>query len=167
MSLGDALHVAGGLGRLNAINTHCDPNSRYNLWTGLIGGFFLMLSYFGTDQSQVQRYLAGSDLTQSRLGLLLNGMIKVPMQFLILLLGALVFVFYQFHPPPLLFNQGPVQQVLAGPDAAAYRAIAAKFARARNAQSQRAESYVSARHGGNSPTIAATKQQLLQAHAGE
>ena len=165
VSLGDALHVAGGLGRLNVIDTHFDPNSRYNLWSGLIGGFFLMLSYFGTDQSQVQRYLAGSDLTQSRLGLLLNAMIKVPMQFLILLLGALVFVFYQFQAPPLFFNPGPVQQVLAGPDATAYRAIEAKFTQARSVQSQRAESYVSARHDGDSTRIAATKQQLLQSHA--
>ena len=165
VSLGDALHVAGGLGRLNVIDTHFDPNSRYNLWSGLIGGFFLMLSYFGTDQSQVQRYLAGSNLTQSRLGLLLNAMIKVPMQFLILLLGALVFVFYQFQAPPLFFNPGPVQQVLAGPDATAYRAIEAKFTQARSVQSQRAESYVSARHDGDSTRIAATKQQLLQSHA--
>ncbi len=165
VSFGDALHVAGGLGRLNVIDTHFDPNSRYNLWSGLIGGFFLMLSYFGTDQSQVQRYLAGSDLTQSRLGLLLNGMIKVPMQFLILLLGALVFVFYQFHTPPLFFNPGPVKQVMAGPDAAAYRALEAKFAQARTGQSQKAEAYVSARHGGDAASIAATKHQLLQSHA--
>ncbi|HJW72819.1 MAG TPA: hypothetical protein VJ486_08160 [Geothrix sp.] len=163
VSFGDALHVAGGLGRLNVIDTHFDPNNRYNLWSGLIGGFFLMLSYFGTDQSQVQRYLAGSSLTQSRLGLLLNGMIKVPMQFLILLLGALVFVFYQFHTPPLFFNPGPVKQVLAGPDAAAYRALEADFSRAREGQIRKAEAYVAARHGGDATLIAATKQQLQQA----
>ncbi|HEX7554457.1 MAG TPA: hypothetical protein VF378_12960, partial [Geothrix sp.] len=165
VSLGDALHVAGGLGRLNVIDTHFDVNSRYNLWSGLIGGFFLMLSYFGTDQSQVQRYLAGSSITQSRLGLLLNAMLKVPMQFLILLLGALVFVFYQFQAPPLFFNPGPVKQVLAGPDAAAYRAIEAKFALARAGQSQQAEAYVTARHGGDPTLIAANKQRLQQAHA--
>ncbi|MFZ1375002.1 MAG: sodium:solute symporter [Geothrix sp.] len=165
VSFGDALHVAGGLGRLNVIDTHFDPNSRYNLWSGLIGGFFLMLSYFGTDQSQVQRYLAGSDLTQSRLGLLMNAMIKVPMQFLILLLGALVFVFYQFHAPPLFFNPGPVKQVLAGPDAAAYRALETKFAQARTAQSQKAEAYVSARHSGDAASMAAAKHQLSQSHA--
>jgi SSS family transporter len=165
VSLGDALHVAGGLGRLNVIDTHFDLNSRYNLWSGLIGGFFLMLSYFGTDQSQVQRYLAGSDLTQSRLGLLMNGMIKVPMQFLILLLGALVFVFYQFHAPPLFFNPGPVRQVLAGPDAAAYRTLEAKFTQSRTDQSHKAEAYVSARHRGDAASILATKQQLLQSQA--
>ena len=164
VSLSDALHVAGGLGRLNAIDTHLDFNNRYNLWSGLIGGFFLMLSYFGTDQSQVQRYLAGSDLTQSRLGLLMNGMIKVPMQFLILLLGALVFVFYQFHTPPLFFNPGPVKQVMAGPDATAYRAVEADFARAREAQSRKAEAYVAARHAGEVDSIARARLDLQQAH---
>ena len=165
VSFSDALHVAGGLGRLNVIDTHFDPNNRYNLWSGLIGGTFLMLSYFGTDQSQVQRYLAGSSVTQSRLGLLMNGMIKVPLQFLILLLGALVFVFYQFHTPPLFFNPGPVKQVMAGPDAAAYRSLEADFTKAREGQSQRAEAYVTARHSGDPVLIAAAKQQLQQAHA--
>ncbi|MBI3131395.1 MAG: sodium:solute symporter [Acidobacteria bacterium] len=165
VSLGDALHVAGGLGRLNAIDTSFDPNNRYNLWSGLIGGFFLMLSYFGTDQSQVQRYLAGSSVTQSRLGLLLNGLIKVPMQFLILLLGALVFVFYQFHTPPVFFNPGPVKQVMAGPDAAAYRNLEAEFAQAREQQSAKAEAYVLTRHGTDATAIAAAKADLQQAHA--
>jgi SSS family transporter len=165
VSLGDALHVAGGLGRLNVIDAHFDPNNRYNLWSGLIGGFFLMLSYFGTDQSQVQRYLAGSSVTQSRLGLLLNGMIKVPMQFLILLLGALVFVFYQFHTPPIFFNPGPVQRVMAGPDAAAYHALETDFAASRERLSRRAEAFVSARHSGDAALIAASKQQLQQAQA--
>ena len=165
VSLGDALHVAGGLGRLNIIDAQFDLNNRYNLWSGLIGGFFLMLSYFGTDQSQVQRYLAGSSVTQSRLGLLLNGMVKVPMQFLILLLGALVFVFYQFHAPPLYFNPGPVKQVMAGPDATAYRALEAAFAKARETQSRKAEAYVAARHSGVATAIEATRVELQQAHA--
>ncbi len=165
VSLGDALHVAGGLGRLNVIDPHFDLNNRYNLWSGLIGGFFLMLSYFGTDQSQVQRYLAGSSITQSRLGLLLNGMVKVPLQFLVLLLGALVFVFYQFHTPPLFFNPGPVKQVLAGPDAAAYRTLETKFTQAREAQSQRAEAFVAARHSGDAAQTEGAKRHFQQAHA--
>ncbi|HJV37729.1 MAG TPA: hypothetical protein VJ528_02725 [Geothrix sp.] len=165
VSLGDALHVAGGLGRLNAVDLRFDLNNRYNLWSGLIGGFFLMLSYFGTDQSQVQRYLAGSSLTQGRLGLLLNGMVKVPLQFLILLLGVMVFAFYQFHAPPLFFNPGPVKQVLAGPDAPAYRALEADYARARDIQRQRAEAFVAARHAGDAGTTADAKRQLQQAQA--
>ncbi|WP_018619873.1 sodium:solute symporter [Spirosoma luteum] len=101
----DALHVAGEAGRMNLIDLKFDPDSRYNLWSGLIGGFFLQLSYFGTDQSQVGRYLTGQSIGQSRLGLLMNGLLKVPMQFLILLVGVLVFVFYQFNPAPTFFNK--------------------------------------------------------------
>ena len=101
----DALHVAGKAGRMNLIDLKFDPDSRYNLWSGLIGGFFLQLSYFGTDQSQVGRYLTGESIGQSRLGLLMNGLLKVPMQFLILLVGVLVFVFYQFNPSPTFFNK--------------------------------------------------------------
>lgn len=100
----DAMHVAGKMGRLNTIDFSFNLDDRYTFWSGLIGGTFLALSYFGTDQSQVQRYLSGSSVTQSRMGLLLNGMIKVPMQFFILLIGAMVFVFYQFVAPPLFFN---------------------------------------------------------------
>jgi solute:Na+ symporter, SSS family len=104
VSFGEAAHVAGKLGRLNTVDVTFDPRNRYNVWSGLIGGFFLALSYFGTDQSQVGRYLTGRSVAQSRLGLLMNGLLKVPMQFFILFLGAMVFVFYQFVMPPLLFN---------------------------------------------------------------
>jgi Na+/proline symporter len=100
----DALKIAGAAGRLNAVDTHFDPNGRYNLWSGLIGSTFLMLAYFGTDQSQVQRYLTGKSIGQSRLGLLLNAMAKVPVQFFILFIGAMVFVFFVFERPPLLFQ---------------------------------------------------------------
>lgn len=101
----DALHIAGKMEHTTAIVTKFDPHDRYNIWSGIIGGFFLQLSYFGTDQSQVGRYLTGSSVTQSRLGLIMNGLIKVPMQFMILLLGTLVFAFYQFHTPPVFFNK--------------------------------------------------------------
>jgi Na+/proline symporter len=100
----DAVRIAGAAGRLNAVDTHFDPNSRYNLWSGLIGSTFLMLAYFGTDQSQVQRYLTGKSIGQSRLGLLLNAMAKVPVQFFILFIGTMVFVFFVFERPPLLFQ---------------------------------------------------------------
>jgi SSS family transporter len=91
----DALNIAGKMDKMNAIDTKLDWNNRYNLWSGIIGGFFLQLSYFGTDQSQVGRYLTGKSITQSRLGLIMNALIKIPMQFFILLIGVLVFVFYQ------------------------------------------------------------------------
>jgi solute:Na+ symporter, SSS family len=101
----DSLHIAGKFGKLNAIDTTFDLNNRYNLWSGIIGGFFLQLSYFGTDQSQVGRYLTGASVSQSRLGLIMNGLVKIPMQFFILLIGTLVFTFYQFITPPLFFNK--------------------------------------------------------------
>jgi len=104
----DAVYIAGKTGKLNAIDFSFDLENRYTFWSGIIGGTFLMLSYFGTDQSQVQRYLGGSSITQSRLGLLTNGIVKIPMQFFILFTGAMVFVFFQFVTPPLFFN--PVQE---------------------------------------------------------
>jgi Na+/proline symporter len=107
-SLGDALALAGATGRLNPVVLTFDPYDRFNIWTGLFGGLFLSLAYFGTDQSQVQRYLTGKSVAQSRLSLLFNAVAKVPMQFLILLTGALVFVFYVFEKPPLNFD--PVEQ---------------------------------------------------------
>lgn len=100
----DAAHVAGKMGKLNVINLAFDWKDRYNIWSGLIGGAFLALSYFETDQSQVQRYLSGRSIAQSRFGLLANGILKVPMQFVILYTGAMIFVFYQFVTPPIFFN---------------------------------------------------------------
>jgi Na+/proline symporter len=165
VSFGDALHVAGGLGRLNAIDTSFDLANRYNLWSGLIGGFFLALSYFGTDQSQVQRYLTGSSVAQSRLGLLANGLFKVPMQFLILLLGAMVFVFYQFTAPPVFFNPAAVKLAKAGPEAAAYVQAEAAYAQAAHARIARAQDYVAARHGGDVRREAEAKAALQAADA--
>lgn len=112
----DALKVGGRMGRLNVITSGVNKgsfnwNDRYNIWSGLIGGFFLALSYFGTDQSQVGRYLTAKNLTESRIGLLMNGLVKVPMQFGILLVGVMVFVFYQFNQAPLFFNEVQVNKV--------------------------------------------------------
>jgi solute:Na+ symporter, SSS family len=113
LSLQGTLSVAGKMGKLEAVDFSVDPHKRYTFWSGLIGGFFLALSYFGADQSQVQRYLAGGSLKESRLGLLFNAVVKVPMQFFILLLGALVFMFYQFEKPPVYFNQPAYQRAMA------------------------------------------------------
>jgi len=111
VTFSDAIHVAGKMGKTNLIDFTFDLNNRYNVWSGLIGGFFLQLSYFGTDQSQVGRYLTGSSQGQSKLGLAMNGLLKIPMQFLILLVGVLVFAFYQFTNPPLFFNQVEVNKI--------------------------------------------------------
>lgn len=107
----EAIQVADQMGKMNAIDWTFDLNSRYNVWSGLIGGFFLSLSYFGTDQSQVQRYLGGKSIHESRLGLIMNGVVKVPMQFMILFVGVMVFVFYQFNPQPLFFNEVEVKKL--------------------------------------------------------
>ncbi len=111
MGLGDSLHVAGKMGKLNVLDWTFDLSNRYNVWSGLIGGFFLQLSYFGTDQSQVGRYLSGETVGEIRLGLLMNGILKIPMQFFILMVGALVFVFYQFEQPPLFFNKTQLEKI--------------------------------------------------------
>lgn len=103
-SLGESLSLAGAMGKMKVIDTTWDPAAKYTLWSGLIGGFFLQLSYFGTDQSQVQRYLSGQTIRQARVGLLTNGLLKVPMQFFILLIGVLVFVFYLFNAQPIHWN---------------------------------------------------------------
>lgn len=107
----EALHVSGKMGRLNVIVTDFDWKDRYNIWSGVIGGFFLALSYFGTDQSQVGRYLTARTLGESRMGLLMNGFVKVPMQFLIMLIGALVFVFYLYFRAPISFNRLQIDKV--------------------------------------------------------
>lgn len=104
IGFGKAISIAGKMGRTNAIDFKFDWNNPYTVWSGLIGGFFLQLSYFGTDQSQVGRYLTGASVSESRLGLLMNGLVKIPMQFLILLIGVLVFTFYQYNKPPVFFN---------------------------------------------------------------
>jgi Na+/proline symporter len=111
VSFMDAVRIAGAAGRLNAVDTHFDWNNRYNLWSGLIASTFLFLSYFGTDQSQVQRYLTGKSIGQSRLSLLFNAVAKVPVQFFILFIGAMVFVFFLFVKPPLVFHPGAMKQV--------------------------------------------------------
>jgi solute:Na+ symporter, SSS family len=105
VSFGDSIQLAGELGKFNLVNVEFNPNDRYNIWSGLIAGTFLFLSYFGTDQSQVGRYLGGSSITESRLGLLFNGLLKIPMQFIILFIGVLVFVFYLFYQPPVFHNR--------------------------------------------------------------
>lgn len=123
----DAAHVAGKMGKLNVITLAFDWKDRYNIWSGLIGGTFLALSYFGTDQSQVQRYLSGRSVAQSRIGLLANGMVKIPMQFSILLTGAMIFAFFQFVVPPLFFNPVETAKVKNSSYAEAYQDLEMKY----------------------------------------
>ena len=127
ISVIDAAYIAGKLGKLNAIDFSFNLNDRYTFWSGIIGGTFLMLSYFGTDQSQVARYLAAKNITQSRMGLLVNGLVKIPMQFIILFIGAMVFVFFQFVTPPLFFNPVETEKVKSGSYSAEYSKLENEF----------------------------------------
>jgi SSS family transporter len=137
VSFRDALDLAGAAGRLNAVTTNFDWNDRYTLWSGLIGGMFLALAYFGTDQSQVQRYLTGKSIGQSRLGLLFNATAKVPMQFFILFIGAMVFVVFLFERPPLLFHPVAMERVQASPEFAAIESRYEQAFEARQAAARR------------------------------
>ena len=123
LSFGEGIELAGAMDKMQVIDWEFNPGSRYNIWSGIIGGLFLQLSYFGTDQSQVQRYLSGSSVKESRLGLMFNGLLKIPMQFFILFVGVLVFLFYQFVLPPLHFNQANVDKVMNSEYATEYQAV--------------------------------------------
>jgi len=123
VGLEEALTIAGAQDKMNILDFSFDFDNRYTFWSGIIGGSFLALSYFGTDQSQVQRYLSGRTLRQSQMGLIMNGMLKVPMQFFILLIGVLVFVFYQFNASPLNFNPTNERMVMDSPYAAQYKVL--------------------------------------------
>jgi len=143
--LRDALALAKVTGRLRVMDTSPSLTAPYTLWSGVIAGTFLMLSYFGCDQSQVQRYLSGSSLTQSRLSLLFNAFLKVPMQFLILLTGVLVFVFYHFHQPPLLWNRVELAKLERLAPAADLAGVKARFEAAHTARRVAAERYAATR----------------------
>jgi solute:Na+ symporter, SSS family len=158
----DMLRVAGGLGKLKAVDFSLDYHKRYTIWSGILGGVFLSLSYFGTDQSQVQRYLAGSSLRESRLGLMFNAVLKIPMQFFILLLGSLVVVFYQFETPPIFFNQ-PVWQAHAhGESGTKLRALDQQFATLHAEKEKRIRAWLEARHTDNAAAVAASQAKMIE-----
>jgi Na+/proline symporter len=146
VSMGDAVYLAGAAGRLNAVTTKFDWADRFNIWGGLLGGTFLFLSYFGCDQSQVQRYLTGKSIAQSRLSLIFNAVAKIPMQFFILFIGAMVFVFYLFVQPPVLFRPNELKRVQG---TAGYQAVEAEYNRAFEHRKQAAHSVAEARRVGD------------------
>lgn len=123
INFSNALEVAGISGKMKVLDFSFDLKNRYTVWTGIIGGTFLMLSYFGTDQSQVQRYLSGKSVKESQMGMIMNGFLKVPMQFFILLVGVMVFVFYQFHASPLNFNPVATEAVQHSSKAGEYHEL--------------------------------------------
>ena len=128
ISFQEAMHVAGKMDKLNMINFEFDISDRYNVWSGMTAAVFLFLSYFGTDQSQVQRYLSGQTLSQSRMGLIMNGFLKIPMQFIILFIGVMVFVFYQFFLPPVVFNQVQTDKLRESEYAGEFEGLEAEYA---------------------------------------
>ncbi|MDQ2946495.1 MAG: sodium:solute symporter [Acidobacteriota bacterium] len=146
VSFGDAVSLAGAAGRLNAVNLNFDWNDRYNIWSGLIGGMFLALAYFGCDQSQVQRYLTGKSIAQSRLSLIFNAVAKIPMQFFILFIGAMVFVFYIFERPPVLFEPIELKRLESQPG---FDNVRQKYEQAFDRRKSAAQDFLSATHSKN------------------
>ena len=161
VSFGDAMFLAGAAGRLNAVTTHFDWNDRYNIWSGLFGGTFLFLSYFGCDQSQVQRYLTGRSIAQSRLSLLFNAVAKIPMQFFILFIGAMVFVFYLFVQPPLLFHQAELKRIRGMSE---FQPVTERYDRAFERRNQAALALVAAHHARD---LASERRVALQYRAAQ
>jgi Na+/proline symporter len=160
VSLPDALAVGGALGKMKVIDFAPRFDTRYTFWSGITGGLFVQLAYFGTDQSQVQRYLTGSPLAESRLGLMFNGIVKLPMQFGILAVGLLLVVFYQFHQPPIFFNQPELARAEASARGPELRDVEAEFAASYATRAAGATALVDARHAGDGARIAAAESAL-------
>ena len=164
LTLSDALAVAGGFHKLQAVDFSPSMDRRYTVWSGVLGGMFLALSYFGTDQSQVQRYLSGSSLRESRLGLMFNAVFKIPMQFFILLLGVLIFVFYQFERPPVYFNRSAWNTQAARSTDGRLRALDREFTEAHAAERAQVEAWIRARHAGDPRGEAGAREAAGVAH---
>ena len=160
------MSLAGTLGKMNVVDFSPDLGNRYTFWSGLTGGGFLAMAYFGTDQSQVQRYLSGRSVTESRLGLLFNGLLKVPMQFLILFVGVMVFVFYQFNPPPLFFNESELARVAKTPHAAEMQALEGEHRIAFAKKRAEVSRLAGALDSGDGPAIAEARARVRAAAAG-
>ena len=164
IGLSDALTVAGGLRKLEAVDFSVDIHQRYTLWSGLLGGLFLQLSYFGADQSQVQRYLSSPSLRASRLGLMFNAVFKIPMQFTILLLGILICIFYQFAPEPVLFNQSALQAAARHEGGTHLRALEQEFASVHEQKQQWIQRWLAAKHTGRPEAAAGARAEVRAAY---
>lgn len=164
VAFGDAVAVAGKMGKMNIVDFDWDWKTswddRYNFWSGITGGLFLALSYFGTDQSQVARYLGGKSVGESRLGLLFNGLLKIPMQFLILFIGVMVFVFYQFNQPPVFFNEAAKSKVYATAYADELRTLETKYSQIFEQKQEAVQGLVTALKTENEQAIATSQAQV-------
>ena len=161
VSFRDAVSLAGAAGRLNAVNLHFDWNDRYNVWSGLIGGMFLMLAYFGCDQSQVQRYLTGKSIAESRLSLIFNAMAKIPMQAFILFIGAMVFVFFVFEKPPLLFQPVELKKIQAKTE---FPAVESRYDDAFERRKSAARQYLATKDQASLAAYHQAQSDFVQAH---
>ncbi|MDG2463983.1 MAG: sodium:solute symporter [Crocinitomicaceae bacterium] len=162
LSMSDTLQVAGSSGKLNLVSFDFDLENRYNIWSGMTAAVFLFMSYFGTDQSQVQRYLTGKSLAQSRLGLIMNGLLKIPMQFIILFIGVLVFVFYQFNQAPLFFNKTGTEKVIESKYAAKYHDLEKDYQLLFDKKKDVVSSLVAANQAGERDLMKVHQQTLQQ-----
>ena len=159
----DAAHIAGALGKLEAVDFSMSPDRRYTFWSGLFGGLFLSLSYFGTDQSQVQRYIGGAALREGRLGLMFNALLKIPMQFFILVLGALLFVFYQFQPnTPVFFNRVEWERHSKGENGSQFIALEQKHAALHQVKQEKIAAWVAEREADGSPAEVRARAEMLE-----
>lgn len=159
-TFGQTFQFAGEVGKLNLINLSFNLSDRYNIWSGLIGGLFLFLSYFGADQSQVGRYLGGASITESRLGLLFNGLLKIPMQFIILYIGILIYVFYQFHQAPLVHNQPLLQKAMATGAKAEISQLSDKYDEVFQNRKQTSEELIHAIQRSDRPVIDKARSEM-------
>lgn len=162
VSVSDGLHLAGASGKLTTIDTSFDLKEKYTIWSGLIGGLFLFLSYFGCDQSQVQRFLTAKSVSEGRTSILMSAFLKIPMQFLILLIGVMVFVFYQFQTPPMIFNEVQAKKA-SMTNAVEYQAIENEYKKVHAQRGQAALAFVDAGHQSDEAAATAARENYLQA----
>jgi len=163
LTVSDTLTIAGGMHKLQGVDFSVNPGKRYTFWSGVIAATFHMLAYFGTDQSQVQRYLSGASLRESRLGLMFNAVFKIPMQFFILMLGVLLFVAYQFERPPVYFDQVAWHERAVQGQAGVMQNIETKFTDAFGAKREKLEQWMSARHAGDKAAENSARAAVAQA----
>jgi Na+/proline symporter len=165
VGVGDAFAIAGSLDRMQAVDFSLRLDTRYTFWSGMAGGLFVALAYFGTDQSQVQRYLGGESLAATRLGLLLNGLVKIPMQLFVLLVGLMVLVFYQFHQPPVFFHRAELERARRTEQGPALAHAEARFGAAFRDKQAQIDRLLAARRAGDPGAAAAARAGVRAAEA--
>ena len=165
ITFGKALKIAGASDKLNILDFELNTKSRYTFWSGITGGLFLALAYFGTDQSQVQRYLTGKSVRESQLGLIFNAVLKIPMQFFILLVGVMVFVFYQYNPSPLNFNPSATKTVLASPFAEDYKVLQANQTELEKEKKMAQDEFSAALELKEYAAVEEAKQQIIRVNS--